>query len=54
MPIRLDGESISFLVTISEDVGFPYPVINLYLRDCAGSHRITSQAQPELEVAAKV
>lgn len=38
--IRLDEESISYFKTISEEVGIPYQsLINLYLRDCATSHR---------------
>ena len=38
--IRLDEDSISYFKAISEDVGIPYQsVINLYLRDCAVSHR---------------
>ena len=38
--IRLDEESIAYFTTISEDVGIPYQsLINLYLRDCAASHR---------------
>ncbi len=38
--IRLDEESISYFKAISEDVGIPYQsLINLYLRDCAASHR---------------
>ena len=38
--IRLDEESITYFKTISEDVGVPYQsLINLYLRDCAASHR---------------
>ena len=38
--IRLDEESISYFKAISEDVGVPYQsLINLYLRDCAASHR---------------
>ena len=38
--IRLDEESIKYFKTISEDVGIPYQsLINLYLRDCAASHR---------------
>ena len=38
--IRLDDESITYFKTISEDVGIPYQsLINLYLRDCAASHR---------------
>ena len=38
--IRLDEESIAYFKSISEDVGIPYQsLINLYLRDCAASHR---------------
>ena len=38
--IRLDEESISYFKAISENVGVPYQsLINLYLRDCAASHR---------------
>ena len=38
--IRLDEESITYFESISEDVGIPYQsLINLYLRDCAASHR---------------
>jgi predicted DNA binding CopG/RHH family protein len=38
--IRLDEESIKYFKTISEDVGIPYQsLINLYLRECAASHR---------------
>ena len=38
--IRLDEESIAYFKSISEDVGIPYKsLINLYLRDCAASHR---------------
>ena len=38
--IRLDEDSITYFKTISEDVGVPYQsLINLYLRDCAASHR---------------
>ena len=38
--IRLDEESISYFKAISADVGVPYQsLINLYLRDCAASHR---------------
>jgi uncharacterized protein (DUF4415 family) len=38
--IRLDEESITYFKAISEDVGVPYQsLINLYLRDCAASHR---------------
>jgi len=38
--IRLDEDSISYFKSISEEVGIPYQsLINLYLRDCAASHR---------------
>jgi predicted DNA binding CopG/RHH family protein len=38
--IRLDEESITYFKTIAEEVGLPYQsLINLYLRDCAASHR---------------
>ncbi len=38
--IRLDEDSITYFKTISEDVGIPYQsLINLYLRDCAATHR---------------
>jgi predicted DNA binding CopG/RHH family protein len=38
--IRLDEESISYFKAISQDAGIPYQsLINLYLRDCAMSHR---------------
>ena len=38
--IRLDGEVIDYFKSISEGVGIPYQsLINLYLRDCAATHR---------------
>ena len=38
--IRLDEDSISYFKAVSEEVGIPYQsLINLYLRDCAASHR---------------
>jgi uncharacterized protein (DUF4415 family) len=38
--IRLDEESIDYFKSLSEQVGIPYQsLINLYLRDCAASHR---------------
>jgi uncharacterized protein (DUF4415 family) len=38
--IRLDGEDIDYFKSISEGVGIPYQsLINLYLRDCAATHR---------------
>ena len=38
--IRLDEDSITDFMAISEDFGIPYQsLINLYLRDCAASCR---------------
>lgn len=38
--IRLDEESIAYFKAVSREVGIPYQsLINLYLRDCAASHR---------------
>jgi predicted DNA binding CopG/RHH family protein len=38
--IRLDEEAINYFKSISEEIGIPYQsLINLYLRDCAASHR---------------
>ena len=38
--IRLDEDAITYFKAISEEVGIPYQsLINLYLRDCAASHR---------------
>ena len=38
--ICLDEDSISYFKVVSEEVGIPYQsLINLYLRDCAASHR---------------
>lgn len=38
--IRLDEDSITYFKGVSETVGIPYQsLINLYLRDCAASHR---------------
>lgn len=38
--IRLDEDSIAYFKAVSEVVGIPYQsLINLYLRDCAASHR---------------
>lgn len=38
--IRLDEEAIDYFKSISEKVGIPYQsLINLYLRDCAATHR---------------
>ena len=38
--IRIDEDAIAYFKSISEEVGIPYQsLINLYLRDCAASHR---------------
>lgn len=38
--IRLDEESINYFKSVSEEVGIPYQsLINLYLRDCAATHK---------------
>ncbi len=38
--IRLDEDSVGYFKAISEEVVIPYQtLINLYLRDCATSHR---------------
>lgn len=38
--IRLDENSVAYFKGISDEVGIPYQtLINLYLRDCATSHR---------------
>ena len=38
--IRLDEDSVTYFKAISEEVGIPYQsLINLYLRDCAVSHK---------------
>jgi uncharacterized protein (DUF4415 family) len=38
--IRLDEEAINYFKSVSDEVGIPYQsLINLYLRDCAASHR---------------
>jgi uncharacterized protein (DUF4415 family) len=38
--IRLDEDAIAYFKGISEEIGIPYQsLINLYLRDCAASHR---------------
>jgi uncharacterized protein (DUF4415 family) len=38
--IRLDENAITYFKSVSEEVGIPYQsLINLYLRDCAASHR---------------
>lgn len=38
--IRLDEDSVTYFKAVSDEVGIPYQsLINLYLRDCAASHR---------------
>jgi len=38
--IRLDEDSVSYFKSAAEEVGIPYQsLINLYLRDCAASHK---------------
>lgn len=38
--IRLDEDTINYFKGLSDDKGIPYQsLINLYLRDCAQSHK---------------
>lgn len=38
--IRLDDDTINYFKNMAESKGLPYQsLINLYLRDCAASHR---------------
>ena len=38
--IRLDEDTVTYFKSVSDEVGIPYQsLINLYLRDCAASHR---------------
>ncbi len=38
--IRLDRDSVEYFKSLAEETGVPYQtLINLYLRDCAQSHR---------------
>ena len=38
--IRLDKETVSYFKALATELGVPYQnLINLYLRDCAVSHR---------------
>jgi predicted DNA binding CopG/RHH family protein len=38
--IRLDQDTFEYFKNMSEELGIPYQnLINLYLRDCAGSNR---------------
>ena len=38
--IRPDEDSVNYFKLVSEEVGIPYQsLINLYLRDCAATHK---------------
>ena len=38
--IRIDEDAVEYFKSLSQDLGVPYQsLINLYLRDCADSHR---------------
>jgi uncharacterized protein (DUF4415 family) len=38
--IRIDEDAVEYFKSLSDDLGVPYQsLINLYLRDCADSHR---------------
>jgi uncharacterized protein (DUF4415 family) len=38
--IRLDEDAINYFKLVSEEVGIPYQsLINLYLSDCAATHK---------------
>jgi uncharacterized protein (DUF4415 family) len=38
--IRIDDDTVEYFKVLSEEKGIPYQsLINLYLRDCAESHR---------------
>ncbi|AWY00433.1 antitoxin [Marinomonas primoryensis] len=38
--IRLDEDTVEYFKALADDKGIPYQsLINLYLRDCAQSHR---------------
>ncbi len=38
--IRLDEDAVAYFKGLSKEVGIPYQsLFNLYLRDCASSHR---------------
>ncbi len=40
LTIRIDQDTISYFKSMAENKGIPYQsLINLYLRDCAQSHR---------------
>ncbi|WP_421851163.1 BrnA antitoxin family protein [Marinomonas sp.] len=39
--IRLDEDTVEYFKALADDKGIPYQsLINLYLRDCAQSHRV--------------
>jgi predicted DNA binding CopG/RHH family protein len=43
--IRLDEHTVNYFKELSQDIGIPYQtLINLYLRDCAGTGRKLSMA----------
>jgi len=49
--IRIDEDAIAYFKGISEEVGIPYQsLINLYLRDCAASHRTLDLSWKEAPV----
>jgi uncharacterized protein (DUF4415 family) len=38
--MRMDRDTVAYFKSIAEEMGIPYQsLINLYLRDCAMSHR---------------
>ncbi len=38
--IRIDEDTINYFKEMAEDIGIPYQsLINLYLRDCAQTHK---------------
>ena len=46
--IRIDDDIISYFKAMAEEVGLPYQnLINLYLKECANSHRKLSLAWKE-------
>ena len=52
--IRLDEDAIAYFKGISEEGGIPYQsLINLYLRDCAASHRKLNLSWTRQEQAAQ-
>jgi len=51
--IRLDDATLAYFRGLSDETGIGYqPLINLYLRECAGSRkRLSLQWGPEAKVA---